>query len=194
MTVVIDGVALSPDHLDTQRVWRSILGHLGTDLSMRIVLLDRGAIHDDPDGILVVPFPSFDPNVDVGDSILLEQICRHFDADVFVSTAFTTPIQTPSVLVVNHRLTEREGSTAVAHARRFVCSSESNKSALVDAYPELESSPITVARAGDKGLVDALTLEVKACAADGRSGRFDDFARRWKELRHLQGGVDVWSP
>ena len=204
MTVVIDGALFSLDAPHATPAWAGILSRLGADSGMRIVLLDRGGAPSDFDGVEVVPFPSYNAKFGAADSVLLEQICRHFAADAFVSTHVTTPLETPSVKVVDDevitRLTTgvedpegRENSIAIAHARRFVCTSHSVRAELLNFFPELAEEPLPVAGPG-VGLAETLVDELRLCIADSASGRYDDFTRHWKDLRQFQASVDVPDP
>ena len=193
MTVVVDGVIFSLDQPGPAQVWREVLPRLASDLGMRLVLLDRGDTPGGFDGVDVVPFPSYDPGLGAADSILLEQMCRHFDADVFISTWSTTPLETPSVMLVDYSRDRYEQAIAVAHARRFVCVSATAKADLLEGHPELTASSVAVA-GPDVELADALTHELRRCAADRAAGRFADFGLRWKELRQIQAAVNVWGP
>lgn len=190
MTVVIDGVLLASGEPGAQEAWRGLLPRFAAELDARIVLLDRGAA-DDVGGMEVVPFPSFNPDFGAADSVLLEQVCRHFDAEVFLSTSFTTPLGTPSVMVVHDVPDERGQAIAIAHARRFVCASTVARAALLERHPELAASPVRVA--GPDELARALADEVRACAGDGAAGLWHEFGRRWNELRQIQAAVDVWG-
>jgi glycosyltransferase involved in cell wall biosynthesis len=159
MALVIDGVFFQLAQSGIARVWRAVLPRLAAELDMPIVLLDRGGIDIDVADVEVVPFPSYKSKFNAHDSALLEKVCRHYNASVFASTYYTTPLQTPSMLLVYDMIPERlafdltqrdwrEKEIAIAHARRHVCISHNTRKDLLDYYPELDPALTTVAHCG----------------------------------------------
>jgi glycosyltransferase involved in cell wall biosynthesis len=159
MSLVIDGVFFQLAQSGIARVWRAVLPRLAAELEMPIVLLDRGGIDMEIPGVEVVPFPSYKSKFNAYDSILLEKVCRHYDAAVFASTYYTTPLQTPSLLLVYDMIPERldfdltqrdwrEKEIAIAHARRHICISHNTRKDLLEYYPELDPETTTVAHCG----------------------------------------------
>ncbi|MDM0122288.1 glycosyltransferase [Variovorax arabinosiphilus] len=156
MTLIIDGVFLQLQRPESTQLWRPLLPLLASHLDIPIVLLDRGGQREQIAGIEVIPYPSYKPKFNTHDSALLERVCRHYGASAFVSTHFTTPLQTPSALLVHDMQPERAGielatreqqekEVAVAHARRFVCTSRDTRDDLLAFYPEL--NPRTIRQA-----------------------------------------------
>lgn len=190
MTVVVDGVGLALGDPGAAEVWGDLLSRLPSVLDMRIVLLDRG--HDRSfDDVDAFPFPRYDPNFEAADSLLLEQVCRHFDASVFVSTGWTSPLATPSVLLVHSSERSRTQSITLAHARRFVCTSATGAE-LLARHPHLDERQVSVAGPG-ADLAEALSRALSLVAVDHAAGRFDEFGRRWSELRRIHAAVAVWE-
>lgn len=159
MALVIDGVFFQLAQSGIARVWRAVLPLLAERLDMPIVFLDRGGFGEKFDGIEVVPFPSYKSKYNSGDSQLLEKICRHYGAKVFSSTYYTTPMQTPSLLLVYDMIPERLGfdlsardwrekELAIVHARRHLCISGNTRKDLLEFYPELDSSTTSFAHCG----------------------------------------------
>jgi hypothetical protein len=153
LTLIIDGVFLQLERPEPTRLWRSLLPLLASHLDIPIVLLDRGGRREQIAGIEVVPYPSYKPKFNTQDSALLERVCRHYGASAFVSTHFTTPLQTPSALLIHDMQPEQAGielatreqqekEAAVAHARRYVCTSRGTRDDLLAFYPELDPSTI----------------------------------------------------
>lgn len=155
MALIIDGVFLQLARPQSTLLWRSLLPLVANHLDMPVVLLDRGGQREQVPGIEVVPYPTYKPKFNTQDSVLLERICRHYGASAFMSTHFTTPLQTPSVLLVQDMQAERAGidvapreqqekEAAIAHARRYVCTSRGARDDLLAFYPELSPSTIRV--------------------------------------------------
>jgi glycosyltransferase involved in cell wall biosynthesis len=126
---------------------------------MPIVFLDRGGFNEEIPGVEVVPFPTYKSKFTPQDSALLERVCRHYGAQVFISTYYTSPLQTPSLLLVYDMIPERLGfnlaardwrekEVAIAHARRHICISSSTRKDLLEYYPELDPRATTFAYCG----------------------------------------------
>lgn len=159
MALVVDGVFFQLAQTGIARLWRTILPLLIARLEMPVVFLDRGGDTGEFSGAEVVPFPTYKSKYNAADSELLEQVCRHYDAKVFMSTYYTTPLNTPSLLLVYDMIPERLGfdlsardwqekEIAIAHARRHVCISGSTRRDLLDIYPEIDPATTTVAHCG----------------------------------------------
>ncbi|MDM0081975.1 glycosyltransferase family 1 protein [Variovorax sp. J31P179] len=159
MALVIDGVFFQLAQSGIARVWRATLPRLAKRLEMPIVFLDRGGVNEEFDGVEVVPFPTYKSKYNAGDSQLLEQICRHYGAKVFTSTYYTTPMETPSLLLVYDMIPERLGfdlsardwrekELAIIHARRHICISNNTRRDLLEFYPEIDPDTTSVAHCG----------------------------------------------
>ncbi|RYH35397.1 MAG: hypothetical protein EON54_19690, partial [Alcaligenaceae bacterium] len=159
MALVIDGVFFQLAQSGIARVWRAVLPLLAQRLDMPIVFLDRGGFDEKFDGVEVVPFPSYKSKYNAGDSQLLERVCNHYGAKVFSSTYYTSPLRTPSLLLVYDMIPERLGfdltardwrekEIAILHARRHVCISHNTRQDLLEFYPELSPDTTTVAHCG----------------------------------------------
>ena len=159
MALVIDGVFFQLAQSGIARIWRATLPLLAKKLDMPIVFLDRGGFDEEIPGIEVVPFPTYKSKYTPHDSALLERVCRHYDAKVFISTYYTSPLQTPSLLLVYDMIPERLGfdlkardwrekEMAISHARRHICISRSTRRDLLEFYPELNPDTTTVAYCG----------------------------------------------
>lgn len=159
MALVIDGVFFQLAQSGIARIWRAVLPMLARKLDMPIVFLDRGGFDQQVEGIEIVPFPSYKSKYNAGDSQLLEQICRHYGAKVFMSTYYSTPMETPSLLLVYDMIPERLGfdlsardwrekELAILHARRHISISKNTRKDLLEFYPELDPGMATVAYCG----------------------------------------------
>src|SRR5689334_16114555 len=159
MTLVVDGVFFQLAQTGITRLWRTILPLLIERVGMPVVFLDRGGKTGEFFGAEVVPFPAYKSKYTADDSKLLEDVCRHYGAKVFASTYYTTPLRTPSVLLVYDMIPERLGfdlsprvwqekEIAISHARRHVCISNNTRRDLLEFYPELDPALATVAHCG----------------------------------------------
>ncbi|MDI3382358.1 glycosyltransferase family 4 protein [Xenophilus aerolatus] len=159
MTLVVDGVFFQLAQTGITRLWRTILPLLIERLEMPVVFLDRGGKTGNFSGAEVVPFPAYKSKYTADDSKLLEEVCRHYGAKVFASTYYTTPLHTPSVLLVYDMIPERLGfdlsprdwqekEVAISHARRHVCISNNTRRDLLEFYPEIDPALATVAHCG----------------------------------------------
>lgn len=159
MTLIVDGVFFQLAQTGITRLWRTILPLVIERLDMPVVFLDRGGETGEFAGAQIVPFPDYKSKFNADDSKLLENVCRHYDAKAFVSTYYTTPLETPSLLLVYDMIPERLGfdlsardwqekEIAIAHARRHVCISHNTRRDLLEFYPEIGSDSATVAHCG----------------------------------------------
>lgn len=159
MALIIDGVFLQQENRESDRLWRALIPLLARKLDMPIVLLDRGSRSEQITGVEVVPFPTYKPKFSPHDSALLQRICTHYGAHAFLSTHFTTPLQTPSVMIVRDMNSEKttvdrqtreqqEKQTAISHARRHICTSRSTQADLLAIYAELQRSHTSVGYCG----------------------------------------------
>lgn len=159
MALIIDGVHLQLRLPGLCRLWGAVLPLLPERINMPIVLLDRGGQLQQLPGVEVVPYPTYKPRFNPQDSALLERVCRHYGASTFLSTHWTTPLQTPSVLVVTDMIPERlaldmrtrelqEKEAAIAHARRHLGISACTRGDLLAFYPELDPAQVASARCG----------------------------------------------
>jgi glycosyltransferase involved in cell wall biosynthesis len=123
-----------------------------------VFLLDRGGAPT-IDGIKRIPFPTYTHTANAADSGLIQKLCSQFAIDVFASTYYTTPLTTPSVLLVYDMIPEvfgfdvshriwKEKALAITHAQQIICISESTKRDLHSYYPWLDASSSIVAHCG----------------------------------------------
>jgi glycosyltransferase involved in cell wall biosynthesis len=146
MKLVVDGVCFQLTYSGIARLWSSILPRLTRYPDLDIALLDRGNCPSF-DGIEKVEFPSYKltANTAAG-SFVIEKYCRQLGADVFSSTYYTTPLSTPSVLIVYDMIPEvlgfnldgrmwKEKELAISFASYCVCISANTRSDLNRLYP-----------------------------------------------------------
>jgi len=146
MKLVVDGVFFQLANTGIARVWSSVLPRLAHYQDVEIVLLDRGNCPSF-DRVERVDFPSYTMNAyTAADSLLIEKYCGDLNADVFSSTYYTTPVSTPSVLIVYDMIPEvmgfntagrtwQERQLAISFASYYACISENTRSDLSRHYP-----------------------------------------------------------
>lgn len=158
MRVVVDGVGFQLSDASLTRIWSSVLPRLAKYSDLELVMLDRG---NAPafSGIEQVEFPSYSTDIcNAADSFLIETFCKELGADVFTSTYYTTPVSTPSMLVVYDMAAEILGSDlharrwqekeiAIGFAMNYICLSETTKAELARRHPETRDRA-TVAHCG----------------------------------------------
>ena len=162
MRLLVDGVFFQLNSTGIARVWETILKILAPRDDLEIFMLDRGGdCGGIPpiDGVTMIPFPSYKPVSSPADSILIQEVCDHLQADAFTSSYYTTPLTTPTALIVHDMIPEifdfnmtdrfwMEKETAIACALRYLCVSHSTKSDLLRFYPEIDPEHIQVAHGG----------------------------------------------
>ena len=160
LQLVFDGVFFQLASSGIARVWKSILSEWSqSSLLQGSIILDRGKSCPRFDGFIYEDFPAYDFDQSAEDSLLLQSVCKKYGASVFVSSYYTTPISTPSLMMVYDMIPEkfdfnldltgwREKNLAIRHASGFVSISHSTASDLIELYPEIPSSSITVAHCG----------------------------------------------
>jgi glycosyltransferase involved in cell wall biosynthesis len=139
LRIVVDGVFFQYQSSGIARVWTALLDEWAkSGFIEHVVFLDRG-------GNEATRIPSLRcEKIDAhdyartgADSLALERICRKLDADLFVSTYYTTPTATPSVFFGYDMIPEmvganlsrevwREKRRAILHAAARLMISESS--------------------------------------------------------------------
>ncbi len=169
---MVDGVIFQIGGYGIARLWKSVLPDLARRYPMDIVILDRGGSPPLPE-IEKVPFPSYQAGFNAYDSLLIESICKLRSADIFVSTYYSTPLNTPSMSVVYDMIPERLGwdltqrvwrekELTIAHGRRHLCISQRTYCDLLEFYPELDPNAVEVAYCGvDSDVFAPTTIETQ---------------------------------
>jgi glycosyltransferase involved in cell wall biosynthesis len=158
--IVVDGVIFQYQSSGIARVWAALLEEwVKSGFIDHVVFLDRGGsgVPQIP-GLCSEKFILHDYTRTGADSLALEQICRKLDADLFVSTYYTTPTATSSFffgydmipeIVAADLLREpwREKHRAILHASARVMISE-NSARDLDRIYGLPQGSTHVARCG----------------------------------------------
>lgn len=155
--VVVDGVFFQLSNTGIGRMWAEILKEwAASGTSKDVILLNRDDTAPAIPGIRQRRIRRYDPARAGDDSIMLQQICDEIHASAFISTYYTAPTATPTVMMVYDMIPEllrmghndwqwREKELCILQAYRLVCISESTAKDLKLLHPAIPSSHITVA-------------------------------------------------
>ena len=174
--IVIDGVFFQHfQHTGIARVWRSYLHEwVKSGFAKRVVFLDRGGEGPRLPGLPTRSLPPWHSDSAAADSLLLQRVCDEEGAALFVSTYYTTPIGTPSLMLVYDLIPERLGldmsdpvwaekRLAVEHASSYACISESTRRDLLELEQGAKGKHADVVPLGvDPGFFPASDAEVAA--------------------------------
>jgi glycosyltransferase involved in cell wall biosynthesis len=162
--ILIDGVFFQLYKTGIARVWRSLLEQwANTDFAKQILVINRANTAPKIAGIRYRTIPPYDYNNRESDRQMLQQICDEEEAELFISTYYTTPINTPSVFmaydmipeVVGANLNEpmwQEKHKAINHASGYIAISGNTARDLAGFFPDIPLESITVAHCGVNSL------------------------------------------
>lgn len=159
--IVVDGVFFQHRrNTGIARVWQSHLQEwLNSGFASRLLFLDRGGAGPRLPGLRTRSLPACETDRMAEDSLLLQRVCDEEGAALFVSTYYTTPIATPSLMPVYDLIPERLGldmsapiweekHLAVDHASSYACISESTRNDLHELEPNSRGKPAYVVPLG----------------------------------------------
>jgi glycosyltransferase involved in cell wall biosynthesis len=160
---VFDDLFLAIADSGIARVWTNVIGAIACrglldDADVELVVLNRSDRLLDS-GARCIDFPEYDFVNTAEDRKLVTMACRDLEADLFLSSYYSFALGIPSVMMVYDLIPERYGfdghsrgwlerKLAIAHARRYVAISASTKRDLVDCYPHVQPSVVSVAHPG----------------------------------------------
>lgn len=172
--VILDGVFFQDFGTGISRVWQSLLHEwVASGFAERILLLDREETAPRIPGVKrrVVARHSYDRLAE--DRSMLQQVCDEEGASAFASTYYSSPLETPSVMMVYDMIPEvfavdlnvpmwREKDSCIRIARRFVAISTSTARDLCGFYPDIHPAQVKVAHCGVNSLfrpAEAIEIE-----------------------------------
>jgi glycosyltransferase involved in cell wall biosynthesis len=171
--IVVDGVYWQYLNSGIGRVWRDMLREwVRTGQVDHIVVLDRVGRAPREPGVHYFTAAMHDSGSSGADSAYLEQVCRRLNADLFVSTYYTTPLETPSFFFGYDMIPEMTGvgpgndtteekARAIRHASGHLMISHSSARDLARLFPEVHEAEVTVAYCGlAEGFSPATAAEV----------------------------------
>lgn len=158
--ILVDGIFWQYLSSGIGRVWENLLREwVVSGFIEHVVVLDRAGTAPRIQGVHYWTIARHDYTETARDSFYLEQVCRQLDADLFVSTYYSTPVNTPSFFcgydmipeVMGTRLsseTWNEKRRAILHASGHVMISRNSMDDLERLYPDISRGSTYVARAG----------------------------------------------
>lgn len=162
--IVVDGVIFQyAANGGIERVWRSFLREWVADgFADRILLLDRGGAGPRIPGLPTRSIPFWEGDRTADDAFRLQRVCDEEGARLFVSTYYTSPIGTPSVMPVHDFIPERLGLNtsdpvwnekrlSIEHASTYMCVSENTARDLAELEPVSEGRHVDVVPNGVDG-------------------------------------------
>jgi glycosyltransferase involved in cell wall biosynthesis len=159
--IVIDGVIFQyAGNGGIERVWRSFLSEWVADgFADHILLLERGRAGPRLPGLPTRSIPNWEGDRTADDAFRLQRVCDEEGARLFVSTYYTSPIGTPSLMPVHDFIPERLGldmtgavwdekRLAIEHASAYVCVSDNTRRDLAELEPVSHGRQADVVRNG----------------------------------------------
>ena len=159
-TVIIDGVFFQLYQTGIARLWESVLEEWSQDeFRNTVVVLDRNGTCPKIPGIRYRTIPPLDYGDIESDRSMLQDICDEEQADLFISTYYTTPISTPSVFMGYDMIPEvldwdlslpmwQSKHHAIQHASAYMTISENTSQDLQNLFSDINPSQITTTLCG----------------------------------------------
>ena len=177
--VVIDGIFFQIANSGIARVWRSIFREWNESFLLEgAVIIDRDQTCPRFDSFIYEDMPRYDFVHTSNDVFAIEEICQKHNADIFLSTYYTTPISIPSLMMLYDMIPERFGfdmtlrgwrekDMAIRHASGFLSISHSTVKDLLEFYPEIPANSVKVAHCGvdPKAFYPRSSAEISAIRA-----------------------------
>jgi glycosyltransferase involved in cell wall biosynthesis len=169
--IAIDGVFFQLYSTGIARVWKSLLEEwANTEFGSHIVVLDRVGTAPKVEGISYYQIPAYDYNNTDADRSMLQQVCNDLGAELFISTYYTTPLETPSVFMGYDMIPEvlgfdlnlqmwQEKRRAIEHASAYLTISAHTAKDLVEVYPDINPATVTVAHCGTQSIFTTQSVE-----------------------------------
>lgn len=158
--ILVDGVFFQLYNTGIARVWKSLLEEWSkTSFIENIVVLDRVNTAPKIPGVTYYQIPAYDyGNTDI-DRQILQQVCDELNADLFISSYYTTPLTTPSIFMTYDMIPEvlgwnlnepmwREKRRGIENASAYITISEHTAHDLIECFPDISPELVTVAHCG----------------------------------------------
>jgi len=158
--IILDGVFFQNRITGIARVWQAIMEEwAGMYFGRHLVVLDRGRTAPRLPGLHYRDLPLHDYARLEDDRSLLQRICDEEGAGLFLSTYYSTPLTTPSVLMIHDMIPEvmqvdlseppwREKLHAIAYAASYCAVSGHTARDLIRFYPDAAHKDIHVVHNG----------------------------------------------
>jgi len=158
--ILVDGVFFQLFKTGIARVWKSLLEEWVKDgFAEHIIVLDRAITAPKIAGVKYRTIQRYNYSMTSVDRELLQQICDEEQADLFISSYYTTPISTPTVFMGYDMIPEvlgwdlsqpswQEKHFGIRHATTYITISENTARDLVRFFPDISPDNIIVAHCG----------------------------------------------
>ncbi len=168
--ILIDGVFFQLYQTGIARVWKSLLEEWSqTPFIKNIVVLDRANTAPKISGVTYCQIPAYDYAQTDADRAMLQQVCDELGADLFISTYYTTPLETPSVFMGYDMVPEvlgfdlnqpmwQEKRYAIEHASAYLTISEHTAQDLIEIHADIDPNTVTVAHCGVQSTFKPATI------------------------------------
>jgi glycosyltransferase involved in cell wall biosynthesis len=169
--IAIDGVFFQLYSTGIARVWKSLLEEwANTEFGNHLVVLDRVGSAPKVEGISYYQIPAYDYHHTDADRQMLQQVCHDLGAELFISTYYTTPLETPSVFMGYDMIPEvlgfdlnqpmwQEKQRAIEHASAYLTISERTATDLIEVHPDIDPETVTVAYCGAQAVFTTQSTE-----------------------------------
>ncbi|MEI6444870.1 MAG: glycosyltransferase family 1 protein [Nostocales cyanobacterium ELA583] len=158
--ILVDAVFFQLEQTGIARIWQSLLQEWANNgFAKHIIVLDREGTIPKISGIKYRTIPYYDYNNTDVDRKMLQQVCDQEDADLFISSYYTTPTTTPSVFMAYDMIPEvmgwniqqptwQEKHQGIHHACSYIAISNNTAHDLAKFFPDIPVESITVAYCG----------------------------------------------
>jgi glycosyltransferase involved in cell wall biosynthesis len=131
-SVLVDGVFYQIGKSGIARVWNKLFAQwVVSGFAEEVVVVDRNHTAQRVPGITYIDAPPFFYEREAEDRAMLQAMCDEHGAKVFISTYYTTPLSTPSLMMVHDMIPEvlawdlnqpmwRQKQSAMRYASAFV--------------------------------------------------------------------------
>jgi glycosyltransferase involved in cell wall biosynthesis/precorrin-6B methylase 2 len=150
--IVVDGVFFQRYNTGIARVWMSLFqAWVKSGFARHLLVLDRAGTAPKIPGIRYRTIPLHDYDNLSGDRALLQAICDEENADLFVSTYYSFPLSTPSIVLIHDMIPEifdrdynignsmwQEKHEAIRRASAYVAVSQNSARDLQRFFPEVK--------------------------------------------------------
>lgn len=169
--ILVDGVFFQLYQTGIARLWKSLLEEwVNNSFSKHIIVLDRAGTAPKIPGIRYRMVPAYNYANTDGDREMLQQVCDEENADLFISSYYTTPIRTPSVFMAYDMIPEvmgwdmnnpmwQEKHKAIQHASAYIAISKNTARDLTKFFTDIPTESVTVAHCGVKNIFSPATAE-----------------------------------
>jgi glycosyltransferase involved in cell wall biosynthesis/predicted O-methyltransferase YrrM len=168
--IAIDGVFFQLYKTGIARVWTSLLEEwVANGFARNIVVFDREGSAPKIAGIWYRTVDRYDYAKTDADRQMLQKVCDEEGVQLFISTYYTTPINTPSVFMAYDMIPEvftffdkpewREKHIGIQHASSYITISENTAQDLVKYFPAITANQIQIAHCGIKDIFSPASLE-----------------------------------